>query len=603
MKQFRALAVALGLATTACSSHSVSSLLPAGAGGPAGAQSAQQASLGARTTRPASVAAAPPGWSATGTQALTLANATDQGALAPSQTLTVRIGLQMQHADQLKSLVASGGQIDPGTFNATYAPSASQVNAVTSYLSSQGFSNVTVEPDNVLISATGTAAQASKAFNTTLHSFSQNGATVYANVSPAYVPSALAGSVVAVLGLNNLQGMHTSPQKPTATACGVFGVSTPPQACLRFYDPATYSIAYDVGKTPTGNQTSVAVMAWGDVSQSMSDFRLNEQKFNLPQVPLNVITVGTPSPAFSAAIGEWTLDTTYSSGMAGTLKSLYVYHTTSPTDSDIALMYSKWVTQHVAQIGNSSFGECELYPYLDGSMLVMDELLLEGASRGQTMFVSTGDTGGYCPVQGIGENGVPAGAPMVNYPAASTYVVAVGGTQLYSNADGSYVGENAWEAGGGGVSQFEYAPYWEQTVQPVAQNVSAMRGLPDVAMDAALETGALLWGGQAANGSCTPCVTGGTSLASPLAAGVYARLQSARGNRLGYALPVLYQNYATHSAGAALTGPPPTEPWGGYHDILTGSNALYASAPGYDYTTGMGSFDVSAMNAQLPASR
>jgi subtilase family serine protease len=214
------------------------------------------------------------------------------------------------------------------------------------------------------------------------------------------------------------------------------------------------------------------------------------------------------------------------------------------------------------------------------------------------MFVSTGDNGGYCN-NFVDTNGAPGGAPFAEYPSVSPYVVAVGGTDLFTNADGTYKGEASWEAGGGGLSQFEYSPYWEAESQPVSSNGLSFRGVPDVAMDASLETGAELWGGQAANGSCTPCVTGGTSLASPLAAGVWARLQSTHGNHLGFAAPYFYKNFSTHAAGALNAGPPAWQPDGGFHDLITGTNGAYTALPGYDYTTGLGSFDVTAINSQI----
>ncbi|MBV8353929.1 MAG: S8/S53 family peptidase, partial [Candidatus Eremiobacteraeota bacterium] len=587
------LVLSVGL-LTACSGHSASSLpsIPTSNTHAATQTTTQttQRVLGTRMTRAAAVASAPAGWSATATQATLPANASDNGALSPSQPVTVRLGLQLRNVDQLNSLVASGQQVDPGSFTASYGPTSDQVSAVSNYLVSQGFTNVTVEPNNLVISATGTAANASQAFNTTLHGFTANGANVFANVSPAYVPASLGGVVVAVLGLNNIQMMKPKPlQQPTP--CQFEGVSTPSQACLRFYDPATFQIAYDAGSTTDAHDTAIAIMTEGNVSQSISDFRLNEQQFGLQQVPINQIQVGLASPDTSGD-GEWTLDMTYSSGIANRVKEIDLYTTTSLNDSDITLMYSRWVTDHRAAIGNSSFGGCEFGPYLDGSMLIDDELFLQGAAQGQTMFASSGDSGSFCGVA-ASANGVPAGAPFVEYPAASPYTVAVGGTDLFSNADGTYKGEQSWEAGGGGLSQFEYSPYWEQTEQPVSQNVSSMRGVPDVAMDAAIETGALLWGGSAVNGSCTPCVTGGTSLASPLSAGTYARFQTAHGNHLGFAPVLFYKNYTEHAAGAANTGPPAWEPWGGFHDIITGANGAYTALPGYDYTTGLGSFDIS----------
>lgn len=584
MKKLAALAVASAL-LAACGGHGGSMTPPAG--------TMPQSQLGMGTTKAASVALAPTGWASTSTQAIPVANASDLGAANATQSITVRVGLQLHNMKQLQSDIAAGNQLDDATFMATYAPTSADVSAVTSYLQSQGFSNISVAPNNLIVSATGSIAQAQTAFNTSIHSFSGGGTSFIANVAPAFVPQSLSGIVVAVLGLNDMQAFKPTPQ---VTSCKVFGVSSPSQQCLRFYDPSTFQKVYDAAGVTPANTTPVAIMAEGDVSQSISDLRLNEQKFGLPQVPVNVVQVGLASPD-TAGDGEWTLDMVYSSGIAQNVKAIYIYATTSLTDSDVANEYNSWVTQHKTKIGNSSFGGCEFFPFLDGSMVLDDEVLAQGAAEGMTMFVSTGDNGGYCN-NFIDTNGAPGGAPFTEYPASSPYVVAVGGTDLFSQADGSYQGENSWEAGGGGLSQFEYPPYWEQQVQPVNQALF-FRGLPDIAMDASIETGALTWGGQAANGACTPCVTGGTSLSSPLAAGSWARFQSAHGNRLGFAAPLLYRNFETSTAGATLTGPPPTAPYGGFHDVLSGTNGLYAATPGYDYTTGLGSLDLAVMNSQI----
>jgi subtilase family serine protease len=163
------------------------------------------------------------------------------------------------------------------------------------------------------------------------------------------------------------------------------------------------------------------------------------------------------------------------------------------------------------------------------------------------------------------------------------------------------LGENSWEAGGGGLSQFEYSPYWESPTQPVGTTPAgySYRGLPDISMDASLETGYLVYSSaQATNGSCTPCISAGTSLASPLAAGAYARMQSSHGNALGFAPPLFYRIYTGNPNSSELSaGPPPTSLVGGFHDVLSGSNGDYAAAPRYDYTTGLGSFDVVKTNA------
>jgi subtilase family serine protease len=594
MKKFPAAASVFALLVAGCSGHNGSSMIPSG-----GMPDSATHSSGTQSV----AAAAPSGWAATATRGLTtLQNVSDLGPLSASAQITVRLGLQLRNADALKSAVAHGVTVSDGAFLSSYAPAPAQVSAVEAYLRSKGFSNIVAEPNNLLISATGTAAQTQSAFDTTLHSFSQNGKNVYANVAPAFVPKELAGVVIAVLGLNDIAAVKTGPK---VQPC-IGSVSDP---CVRNYDPITFRVTYDatdldgnVSNSPAGDSddtaynTPVAIMAEGNVTQSITDLRTNEKAFKLPQVPVYVKQVGIPSPD-TAGDGEWTLDMTYSSGIAGRVKALYLYATTSLTDSDIALEYNHWVTDHLTNIGNSSFGGCELFPYLDGSMLVDDEMFLEGASHGQTMFASTGDSGGFCSV-GV-PNGVPGGAPFVEYPATSPYVVAVGGTDLFSNADGSYKGETGWEAGGGGISQFEYSPYWEAEAQPISAQGQNFRGAPDIAMDASLETGALLYGGSAANGACTPCITGGTSLSSPLAAGAWAIMQTQHNNSLGFAPPRLYKIYAQNpTAVGPIPGPPPTQKIGGYHDILLGNNGnpLDTAAPRYDYITGLGSFDVLATN-------
>jgi len=585
-----------------------------------GGGTATTAKIGARTTRDlASANAAPAGWANTATQVFALKSASDLGALPTTQALTVHLGLQMHNADQLKSVVQNHGRVSAGAFNATYAPTAAEVAAVTSYLQSQGFSNITVEPNNLIVNATGSAAQVGKAFDTTLHNFSINGKTIFANTAPAYVPQSLSGIVIAVLGLNSLPvltgahkgksisapvpdpGMTTAEQKESP--CSLYSVALlglpSPQpmpdpgttGCLRNYTPSDYHRAYNAGALPFADGVAVAIMAEGDVSGSIADLRVNEAAFKLPQVPVVVKQVGLPSPD-TAGADEWTLDMAASSGMAGNVSSIYIYTTTSLTDGDTTVEINHWVTDDLAPIANASFGICEYAPYVDGSMIVGDQILLQAAAQGQTLFASTGDSGSFCSVGT--PNGVPAGAPLVEYPATSPYATAVGGTTLWTQLDGSYQGENAWDAGGGGISQFEYSPYWESGVQTVGTTPAgaSFRGVPDIAMDGDLQTGMQLY--TKSTGWTT---IGGTSLSSPLAAGLWARMLQAHGAGLGFAPPRLYHDFAANTAGAQTGMVPPTQPRGGFHDIITGGNGLYTALPGWDATTGMGSLDMTATSA------
>jgi subtilase family serine protease len=531
-------------------------------------------------------ASAQTGWTNTATQGISLAqlaSASDYGPADPGQAITVRVGLKLQNQSALATYIKNintkgnalyGQRLTPGQFTAAYAPTSAQVQQVVSYLQSQGFENIAVEPNHLLVSANATVAQASAAFNTSVEQFAQFGNIVYGNISPAQVPAALGNIVGAVLGLNTIGQMKPSIVTQATPSAPQYAVS---------YEPQNFWQIYSANGVPAAANTTIAIMAEGDLTGVLSDFRVAEATFRFPTFPVNVVQVGLASTDTSGA-DEWDLDTQYSTGMAGGLvKGLYLYDATSLTDSDLALAFSRWVTDDVAQVANASFGECEAFPYIDGSMLVDDELFAEGAAQGQTLFSSTGDTGSFCPV-GVGTNGVPAGVPLVNYPAASQYVTAVGGTTLITNADGNYDIETAWNAGGGGISQFEYSPYW-QTAAGVPSSADSARGIPDIAMDADPESGANVYVNGAWEG------VGGTSLSSPLAVGVWARMLSANSN-LGFA-PIAY--YGLYDG----TGPVGSYPNGGFHDIITGADGLYTALPGWDYTTGLGSLWVNQLYMDL----
>jgi pseudomonalisin/xanthomonalisin len=609
MRKRAVLAVAIGILTASCAGGHSASTIPAAGSGASGGGTAPS-SLGARTTRAAAVATAPAGWAATATGALALANATDLGQLDGTKPVNVVLALQMRNVDAVKAAIAARQIVSRGAFVSQYAPSSAQVAAATAYLQQSGFTNITPAPNNMLVTASASAAAVQKAFNTTLHAFSVGGKQYYANTQPAFVPTSLGGNVVAVLGLTNAPGLKAShPSKPApGVKPAIFDVNGSPSpngctkgvntttgapVCPRFYDPATFNIAYNAGSTPPAANTEIGIFTIGDVSGSIADLRENETQFGMPQVPVEIVHA-QPQTADVSGQTEWTLDMTYAQGMAYNAKTLVLYNAGSFAFSDLVVALNRWASDDRTPILNASVGGCEAFPYISGDMLAGDMVLVEAAAQGQTLFASTGDTGGYCGAAGVPPNGGVGGIPMVEYPAASPYAVAVGGTDLFSNVDGTYLGEDAWQSGGGGLSQFEYSPSWESPTQIVGTTPVGytFRGLPDVAYDSGIETGGLLWE------SGVEYITGGTSLASPMAAGVYARMQSAHGNALGFAAPVLYNVYRA-STPQQINGPPPTQLLGAFHDVLTGTNGNYTSLPKYDYTTGMGSMDIAHLYAAL----
>jgi subtilase family serine protease len=178
------------------------------------------------------------------------------------------------------------------------------------------------------------------------------------------------------------------------------------------------------------------------------------------------------------------------------------------------------------------------------------------------------------------------------YPAFSPNVMSVGGTSLTLDKAGNYSNEIGWDDGtldrsGGGISQFESQPAWQQGV--VTQSAT-MRATPDVSFDAGQST---IDGNPVGQwvaiydsydfGTKTPWGNGGgTSLASPCWAGLIAIADQARAllNQASLDTPGvatwLYSAY--HDGFGAQV----------FHDITSGNNG-FAAGPGYDLMTGLGS--------------
>jgi subtilase family serine protease len=551
----------------------------------------------AATSASASVGA-PATWAPTSTLATSIPGATLNGDAPASTRVHLAVTLKPQNAAAeraaLKAIYQAGSPtyhqfLTPAEWEADYAPTTTQVNEVTSYLSQQGFTGLSVQGDRLLITATGTVRDARTAFNTTIGEYTMpNGGTFQANTAAAEVPTALQGIVQAVAGLSNWRLPVPQPapmtQAPAASPAGspVIPNEIPPE---------DFQNTYDAAGTPTGSKTAVALFTEGSVTGAISDLRVAENEFSLPQVPVTIIPVGPQSTDTSGA-DEWDLDTQSSSAMAGTLKHIYLYNVGALDDTDLDTAFTSFVSQDKAVAMSASVGGCDIGPFLDGSMISMDNVLAEGAMQGQSLFASSGDNGDGCAF--VAATGVPSSFPGTNWPASGMYTTGVGGTSLISDADGNRVEEIGWVGSGGGDSEAEDPGFWTADSDPFydQQYAQGGRAVPDISMDADPNaTAAEIY----VDGS--PEGVGGTSLSSPLALGSWARLQSAHHNKLGMAAIDFYALYDKVNPALGDTTAVP-----GFTDIVGGNNGGYTATPGYDEVTGIGVLDIAALNKVIAGS-
>ena len=152
----------------------------------------------------------------------------------------------------------------------------------------------------------------------------------------------------------------------------------------------------------------------------------------------------------------------------------------------------------------------------------------------------------------------------VEYPAASQYVTAVGGTSLTHASNTRGWSETTWSGAGSGCSAFEPKPSWQKDTG------CSRRTVADVAADADPNTGVAVYDTYHVAGWL---VFGGTSVASPIVASVYALA--------GNETSVSYGNFPYAHTTSLF-------------DVTSGSNGscgssyLCTAGPGYDGPTGLG---------------
>ena len=171
------------------------------------------------------------------------------------------------------------------------------------------------------------------------------------------------------------------------------------------------------------------------------------------------------------------------------------------------------------------------------------------------------------------------------YPAYSPNVLAAGGTTLTLNANNAIQSETAWSGSGGGTSQYEPEPAYQQGFQDTGK-----RTIPDVAWDADPNTGVAMYDSyDNTDGSGDWYEIGGTSVAAPSWSGLIA---------------IANQGRALEGVGS-LDGPTQTLPAiyyassADFNDIAKGSNGAFSAGPGYDQVTGRGTPRASLLVPEL----
>jgi subtilase family serine protease len=292
-------------------------------------------------------------------------------------------------------------------------------------------------------------------------------------------------------------------------------------------------------------------------SFNSSDLHLFDETFGLPDPPsfTKIGQTGGAAPAATDPTGGWegeeALDVEWAHAIAPGASILLV-EANSVSNADLYAAVDFARHQPGVSVVSMSLGG-----YEGKGDLSNDALLSTPPGHAGITFVA-----------GSGDNGVPV------YPATSPNVLAVGGTNLLTDAAGNYVGETAWSFSGGGISAYEHRPAYQGGVLTSGSN---NRTSPDVAYNAGI--GVAVYD-SFNDGSQAPwTLGGGTSAGAPQWSALIAIADQGRS----------LQGLST------LDGPSQTLPMlyalpsSAFHDITVGHNAGYIAGPGYDLVTGRGS--------------
>jgi subtilase family serine protease len=335
------------------------------------------------------------------------------------------------------------------------------------------------------------------------------------------------------------------------------------------YGPAQFHGAYGLGTAPPASapaQTVAIVDAYDDPT-IRSDLTTYDSTFGIPDLPSCSATVtascfqkvnqnGAASPLPSASAGwslEIALDVETVHQICQTCKVILL-EANSSSGANLSTAEDTAVQLGATEISNSWGTESEY----------------SGESAEATHFnhprvaivVASGDSG----------------YEHFGFPAASPDVVDAGGTTLQVTPSGggyAWAGETTWSGSGSGCSRFFAAQPWQEAAAGFSlTGCGTGRGVADVAADANPNTGAAVYDSVRLQGRAGWSQVGGTSLASPLIAAVYA----------------LAGNAASASYPASLPYGKPAS----LHDVTEGSatgkcrTTACAAAKGFDGPTGLG---------------
>ena len=377
------------------------------------------------------------------------------------------------------------------------------------------------------------------------------------------------------------------------------------------YTPQVFRTAYGIsallergidGRGQTVVMPEVAEQPGRDASDIRQDMARFDSLFGLPGAQLRVENslAGAASPWLAGGEEVEDAEMVHAVAPAAAITIVLVKQSAVSSPADFTTALTAFLRLGATLGGvlsiSATIGEHYLTP---AEVAGWDAALQVDRDHQVTVVVASGDKGAASDLH----FGTTTPVREVSLPASDPLVLVAGGTSLTADrASGAYIGETAWNtlpalpsgddssASGGGFSHLFARPGYQEGVP----GVEATRGVPDVAGDAAFDTGMAVADRAAGQAIVRPAT--GTSAAAPFWAGLVALADQIAHRHLGFINPAIYQIAGSSQYHQA------------FHDVTAGDNAFvyppttitgYQAAPGWDPVTGWGSPDAQVLVPML----
>jgi subtilase family serine protease len=483
--------------------------------------------------------------------------------------------------------------LTPAQFHARFSPRGSDVAAVRSWLSSQGFAIVGVPANHLFVTAEGTVAQVEKAFDVNENMYRVAGSVLRAPNHDPVVPAAVAPYISAITGLDGAMtlahpNVDAPPPPPAGTSVGpcssYWGQRTssafanpygagPLPWIVCGYQPWQIDSAYGIDRLHAagldGRGQTIAITGAffsptirQDVAHFSHRYRLDRSHhhgaagFDYQEIaaPGTRRFPKNPEETQSWYI-EQALDVEWAHAVAPRAKIVYVGAANDARGLDLALNYA--VDHHVADVISNSWGLPEAW-VSRGEIMALNSVFQQAAAQGTGVYFASGDDG---------DNRNVVGTRSAGFPDSSPWVTSVGGTSLAIGSHGQYLWEAGWGTtsvdwnhdhwqpaapgpffygSGGGASHVFAMPGYQAAEVPQSDamwNGSLRRVEPDLSLVADPQTGVTFsqtYVTASGHRRIIDSWIGGTSLSAPLLSGIIALADQHAGMPHGFINPTLY---------------------------------------------------------------